>query len=167
MTNVWYICVTTGGSDGTIVETTTGSAEQQAFASGKEYGQYIPVGGPYTSLATAQKDLPAVVAFEKSAPGGVLTSLENAGKAIVDGFQGATSLGVSGGDENPSGTNVNDQPASWETAIEDVADAVTSLNTYIRFAKVIVGISLIIIGVNHLVHFSDTVTKVASKVPVV
>jgi hypothetical protein len=103
---------------------------------------WFNINGPYTTQAAANAAIPAIQKAHP-APGEI--------QQITAGGQASAAQG--------GGVN----PTSWETDLENFFTALSSPNLYIRGAKILAGIVLIVVGVSSMTGAGPVIVKSAVK----
>jgi hypothetical protein len=132
----WWVVNTTPPPYTTTEYTVMEGTQAQALALPNGGG----ISGPYTSLAAANKVADAEPA--------------NSTQGIAPG------LGIT-----PSGGYTATNPLSGLQSIGNFFSTLTQPDTWIRVAKVIIGGTLLIIGIAHITGASDAVSTAARKAP--
>ena len=136
--------------------------------------------GPYTSLSSAEAELKnltitggvtvgqynsngstSVLGSVDISTGGTSSTAAPVGSSEPSNPTGA--IQAEGGNVAPSITN----PLDFLGEIGDFFNALTQKNTWIRIAKVVIGGSLLIIGIAHMTGAEDVVSRTARKVPII
>ena len=97
--------------------------------------QWYNINGPYATQAQANAAIPAI---QKRSPA----------KGAV--AQAATNNGI---------------PTGWEQALQNFLSALTSMNTWIRVIKIVVGGTMIIVGLSHMTGADNAIAAAARRVP--
>jgi hypothetical protein len=158
MTNAWFVVAPTGESQGSflnpkvpdgsrLTEVATGSAAYKAWVGNESYNGWQVVMGPFATEAQAK------AAHPPAALSAVLTA---AGLASSTAAQSAV-----GSEPSLPGATVSN-PLD---AISGFIKALTEANTWIRVAKVIIGGTLVIVGLAHISGAGNAVATTARRVP--
>ena len=77
-----------------------------------------------------------------------------------------TKAAAQGAADTANAANNPSQGTSWEQDLENFLADITSANLWIRVGKIVIGATLIIIGVSKITGASNVVTKIAEKAPI-
>jgi len=154
MSNAWFVVAPVGESQGTflnpkvpdnsrLAEVATGSAAYNAWVNNGSYDGWQVVMGPFSTEAQAKAAHP---------PAGLNAILTAADLGATAAAQSAL-----GSEPNLPGPTISNPLAALGNFFGDL----TQRNTWLRILKVMSGIALIVIGLNHL--SGNTITGTAAS----
>jgi len=165
MTTVWWWVVgsqaeqgdSSRPADARLISTPDSGAEYNALVTGGSYNGLYRYQGPFTSQSAAQSATasPSVSGLQEL-EAGTQAAGDESGNPIAE------AAGLAAG-----GTSDLTNPLQFLGDIANIFGDLTEASTWIRFAKIVVGGTLIIVGVAHLSGAEKAAKDIASKVPII
>jgi hypothetical protein len=161
MSDVWFVVAPAGESEGSfldpkipantrLAEVAVGSAAYNAWVNNGSYDGWEVVIGPFSTEAQAKAAHP---------PAGLSAILTAAELGATTAVQSAA-----GGEPNLPGPEISN-PLDALVQIGDFFGTLTQANTWVRVAKVLIGATLVIVGIAHMTGSDHVIAQAARKIP--
>lgn len=148
---------------------TTATAAQAVAYLSSQWGTYKYAnssGTPYNGLDASQ--LYAYLAKENPSASPYDIAVAVSDLLLSSGFASAVGAGADESEQLTQDTASGLESASYLPSFEaGILGALTSKNTWIRVAKVVIGGALLIIGLAHITGADNVIANTARKVPVI